>query len=116
VGEIPDQLKSSMHFTGVLGQLRPAETLKAALRLLPGTKHVVVIGGMGAFDEQFETLTKQAFQGYESKLEVTYLTDLTMPALLDRLRHLPSNTIVYHTRSRRMRLENALLIRLKRFP
>jgi len=97
VGEIPDQLKSSMHFTGVLGQLRPAETLKAALRLLPGTKHVVVIGGMGAFDEQFETLTKQAFQGYQSKLEVTYLTDLTMPALLDRLRHLPSNTIVYHT-------------------
>jgi PAS domain S-box-containing protein len=97
VGEIPDQFKSRMHFTGVLGQLRPAETLKAALRLLPGTKHVVVTGGMGAFDEQFETLTKQAFQGYESKLEVTYLTDLTMPALLDRLRHLPSNTIVYHT-------------------
>jgi ABC-type uncharacterized transport system, periplasmic component len=86
-----------MHFTGVLGQLRPAETLKAALRLLPGTKHVVVIGGMGAFDQQFETLTKQAFQGYQSKLEVTYLTDLTMPALLDRLRHLPSNTIVFHT-------------------
>jgi PAS domain S-box-containing protein len=97
VGEIPDQLKSTMHFTGVLGQLRPAETLNTALRLLPGTKHVVVIGGMGAFDEQFETVTKQAFQGYESKHEVTYLTDLTMPALLDRLRHLPNNTIIYHT-------------------
>jgi PAS domain S-box-containing protein len=97
VGEIPDQLKSSMHFTGVLGQLRPAETLNTALRLLPFTKHVVVVGGMGAFDEQFEAATKQAFQGYESKLEVTYLTDLTMPALLERLRHLPSNTIIYHT-------------------
>src|SRR4029077_8947058 len=81
---------------GVLGQLRPAETLNAALRLLPGTKHVVVVGGVGAFDEQFEAATKRAFQGYESKLEVTYLTDLTMPALLDRLRHLPSNTIVFH--------------------
>src|SRR4029077_8909069 len=60
------------------------------------TKHVVVVGGVGAFDEQFEAATKRAFQGYESKLEVTYLTDLTMPALLDRLRHLPSNTIVFH--------------------
>ena len=97
VGEIPDQLKTSMQFTGVLGQLRPAETLNTALRLLPGTKHVVVVGGKGAFDEQFEAATKQAFQGYESKLEVTYLTDLTMPALLDRLTHLPSNTIIYHT-------------------
>jgi PAS domain S-box-containing protein len=97
LGEIPDQLKSGMHFTGVLGQLRPAETLKTALRLLPSTQHVVVTGGMGSFDEQFEAPTKQAFQEYESKLEVTYLTDLTMPALLDRLRHLPSNTIVYHT-------------------
>jgi len=97
LGEVPDQLKSTMHFTGVLGQVRPAETLDAALRLLPGTEHVVVVGGMGAFDEQFEAATKRAFQGYESKFEVTYLTDLTMPALLDRLRRLPSNSIIYHT-------------------
>jgi PAS domain S-box-containing protein len=97
LGEIPKQLKSGMHFTGVLGQLRPAETLNAAFRLLPGTKHVVVVGGMGAFDEQFEAATMRAFRGYESKLEVTYLTKLTMPALLDRLRNLPSNTIIYHT-------------------
>src|SRR5262249_24930852 len=33
----------------------------------------------------------------ESKLEFTYLTDLTMPNLLERLKSLPSNTIVYHT-------------------
>jgi ABC-type uncharacterized transport system substrate-binding protein len=97
LGEVPDQLKSTMHFTGVLGQVRPAETLDAALRLLPGTEHVVVVGGMGAFDEQFEAATKRVFQGYESKFEVTYLTDLTMPALLDRLRRLPSNSIIYHT-------------------
>ncbi len=97
VGEIPDQLKSTMHFTGVLGQLRPAETLDAALRLLPGTKHVAVVGGIGAFDQQFEAVTKHAFQDYESRLEFTYLTDLAMPELLERLRHLPSHTIVYHT-------------------
>ena len=97
VGEIPDRLKSGAHITGVVGKVRPTETLDAALRLLPGTKHVVVVGGMGKFDEQFETATMRAFQGYQPKLEVMYLTDLTMPALLDRLRHLPSNTIVYHT-------------------
>ena len=95
--EVPDQLKLDMHFTGVVGRLRPEETLNAALHLLPGTKHVVVTGGMGKFDDRWEAIAKQSFHNYESKLDFTYLTDLTMPTLLERLRHLPSNTIVYHT-------------------
>jgi len=97
LGGLPAELKSKTHFTGVLGRLRPAETLKAALDLLPATKHVVVVGGMGKFDEGWEAVAKQAFQNFESQLDFTYLTDLTMPVLLERLRHLPSNTIVYHT-------------------
>jgi PAS domain-containing protein len=97
LGEIPDQLKSGFHVTGVLGRLQPEETFKAALHLLPAIKHVVVVGGMGTFDEEWERVAKRAFQNYESKFDFTYLTDLTMPVLLERLRHLPSNTIVYHT-------------------
>jgi PAS domain S-box-containing protein len=97
LGKIPEELKSDLYITGVLGRLQPEETLKAALHLLPGTKHVVVVGGVGKFDEGWESAAKQAFQNYESKLEFTYLTNLTMPILLARLSHLPSNTIVYHT-------------------
>jgi PAS domain S-box-containing protein len=97
LGKNPEQLNPDMHFTGVLGKLRPEETLNAALRLLPGTRHVVVVGGIGPFDASWEAIAKQSFHRYESKLEFTYLTDLTMPALLERLRHLPTNTIVYHT-------------------
>ncbi|HEV2732044.1 MAG TPA: ABC transporter substrate binding protein, partial [Terriglobales bacterium] len=96
LGEFPDRLKSQIHFTGVLGKLHPAETLKTALQLFPSTKHVVVVGGVGKFDQQFEDIAKGAFQNYESKLEFTYLNDLAMPALLERLRQLPSNTIVFH--------------------
>jgi PAS domain S-box-containing protein len=97
VGQIPDGVMPNAHFTGVLGKLHPAETLSSALRLLPGTKHVVVVGGMGRFDNKFETVARESFQAYKSKLEFTYLFDLTMPALLDRLKQLPSDTIVYHT-------------------
>jgi len=97
LGEIPDRSNSGLHITGVMSRLQPEQTLKAALHLLPGTKHVVVVGGMGKFDEVWERVAKQAFQKYETKLEFTYLTDLTMPLLLERLRHLPANTIVYHT-------------------
>jgi len=97
LGEIPEQLRPDMHFTGVLGKLHPEETLNLALRLLPGTKHVVVTGGMGKFDYRWEAIAKQSFHRYESKLDFIYLTDLTMPTLLERLRNLPNNTIVYHT-------------------
>jgi len=97
LGDIPDQLKAGFHVTGVVGRLQPEETLKAALHLLPGTKRVVVVGGTGKFDEEWERVAKTAFQSYESKLDFTYLTDLTMPVLLERLSHLPSDTIVYHT-------------------
>ena len=97
LGEIPEHLNRDLHFTGVLGKLRPEDTLNAALRLLPGTRHVAVVGGIGPFDASWEAIAKQSFHSYESKLEFTYLTDLTMPALLERLRHLPTNTIVYHT-------------------
>lgn len=95
--EAPRRSNQDVHFTGVLGRLHPEETLRTALHLLPGTKHVVVVGGTGKFDDGFEAVAKQGFQNYESKLNFTYLTDLTMPALLERLKHLPSNTIVYHT-------------------
>src|SRR5262249_43287375 len=74
LGEIPDEIKSGLHVTGVVGRLQPEETLKAALRLLPGTRHVAVVGGTGKFDEQWERIAKQAFQNYESKLDFTYLT------------------------------------------
>ena len=95
--EMLDELKLDSHFTGVWGEATPDKTLEAALRLQPSTRHVVVVGGVSAYDRKLESIAKTNLQKYESKLEFTYLTDLDMPTLLDRLRHLPSNTIVYHT-------------------
>ncbi len=95
--EMLDELKLDSHFTGVWGEATPDKTLETALRLQPSTRHVVVVGGVSAYDRKLESITKTSLQKYESKLEFTYLTDLDMPTLLDRLRHLPSNTIVYHT-------------------
>ena len=95
--EMLDQLKPDSNFTGVWGVAQPEKTLIAALHLQPDTKHVVVVGGVGAFDRSLEAVTKESLRKYESQFEFTYLTDLTMPALLERLRRLPSKTIVYHT-------------------
>jgi PAS domain S-box-containing protein len=95
--EMVDRSKLDSAFTGVWGEAKPEETLKAALRLQPNIKHVVVVGGVADYDRQLEAITKESLRKYESRLEFTYLTDLEMPALLERLRHLPADTIVYHT-------------------
>jgi len=84
-------------FTGIWTVVNPEKTLEVALHLLPATKHVVVVGGVAPYDRYIESIVKERFHNYESKLEFTYLTDLEMPALLERLKHLPKNTIVYHT-------------------
>jgi signal transduction histidine kinase/ABC-type uncharacterized transport system substrate-binding protein len=84
-------------FTGVFAVAQPENTLLAALKLQPLTRHVFVTGGVGSFDRDLEAIVKKSFHHYESNLEFTYLTELDMPSLLERLRHLPSDSIVYHT-------------------
>src|SRR4029077_1007680 len=95
--EMLDQLKPDSHFTGVWGVAQPERTLIAALHLQPDTEHVVVVGGVGAFDRSMEAGTKESWRKYESRFELTSLTTFAMPALLERLRRLRSKTIVYHT-------------------
>jgi len=97
VEDLLSQINADVHFTGVWGAPQPEKTLNAALRLLPGTKHVVMVGGTGQADTRWEAIAKEDLRNYESKLDFTYLTDLTMPTLLERLKHLPSDTIVFHT-------------------
>ena len=92
-----EELKRHFNFTGVWAVAQPEMTLNAALQLQPGTQHVVVVGGMAAFDRDNVAIVRKSLSAYESKLEFTYLTDLTMPALLERLKRLPSNSIVFHT-------------------
>jgi PAS domain S-box-containing protein len=80
--------------TGVENDFAAAETLDVALRLKPGTKHVVVVGGVAYYDKQREVLVKQQLRNYAGRLDISYLTDLAMPVLLERLKHLPEHTVV----------------------
>jgi PAS domain S-box-containing protein len=84
-------------FTGVWGVAQPEKTLDVAMHLQRDARHVVVVGGVAPYDRYVESLVRQRFQSYRSKLDFTYLTDLAMPDLLDRLQKLPANTIIYYT-------------------
>jgi len=97
LGNVPEELRRDGRFTGVLGKLHPEGTLSAALHMLPNTKRVIVTGGVGTFDEAFEDIARAGFQNFGSRLQFTYLTTLSMSDLLERVKHIPPDTIIYHT-------------------
>jgi signal transduction histidine kinase len=92
-----DNPKLDSHFTGCWEIFEPDKTLDAALRLQPGSKHVVVVGGVSSFDRHLEVIFRDRLHGYEGNLDFSYLTDLDMDSLLERLKHLPDHTIVLYT-------------------
>jgi PAS domain S-box-containing protein len=96
-GSVPGAPALDDDFTGVENDMAPAETLEVALRLQPSTEHVVVVGGTSAWDRREEAVVKERLRRYEGRLDISYLTDLAMPALLDRLKHLSNHTIVLFT-------------------
>jgi PAS domain S-box-containing protein len=93
---VADRARLDSHFTGVWDEIEPVETLEAALRLKPDTKHVSVVGGASPYDRSVEASLRERLHNYESKLDFEYLTDLAMPQLLDRVRHLPDHSVVLY--------------------
>lgn len=81
-------------FTGVENDMAPAETLRVALRLLPDTKHVFVVGGTSLTDKFQEAVVKEQLREFEDRIEISYLTNFSMPDLLERVHHLPDHSIV----------------------
>jgi signal transduction histidine kinase len=84
-------------FTGSWMKLDAAKTLDAILELLPQTQHILVLSGSSAFDKGIEAEVKTGLDSPRDKVDVTHLTDLTMTDLLERVRHLPSGTVILYT-------------------
>ncbi|MGO9565633.1 MAG: ATP-binding protein [Candidatus Korobacteraceae bacterium] len=91
-----DQMGPHPQFTGSWFQLEPAKTVDVALRLLPKTRNLFVIGGQSGYDRRLTAIVNAGLVSYENKLNVTYLTDLPMSKLRNRLKHLPDNSIVLY--------------------
>lgn len=84
------------HFTGVLNDISADKTIQAAVRLQHGTKHIVVVGGTSFNDIQVENAIKEQLRPYEGRFDISYITNLTMPDVQERLHQLPNHTIVLY--------------------
>jgi signal transduction histidine kinase len=85
------------NYTGAWIVFDFAKTLDVALELLPSTQHVFVVGGTAPFDRRIEEMVRADLHRYEKNIEISYLVDLEMSELLDRLKHLPPHSIILFT-------------------
>jgi PAS domain-containing protein len=92
----PKELLAGPGMSGVINVNSNKQTLDLALRLHPGTRHVFVITGTIQRDKKFETLAREELQGYESSVQITYLTDLAPDELIAETRGLPERSIVLY--------------------
>jgi hypothetical protein len=95
--EQADKTKLDSQFAGIWMTWEPAKTVQVALRLQPRTNHVVVVGGVSSYDRHLEAIVTENLRNYKGRFEFTYLTDLEVPTLLERLTRLPKDTIVLYT-------------------
>lgn len=82
------------NITGVWGQGEFAPTLNIALASHPETQRVVVASGNAAIDREQLTLAQKEFRAYEGRVAFSYLTDLTVEEMRQRLATLPDKTVV----------------------
>jgi signal transduction histidine kinase len=71
-------------------------TLELALRLQPDTRRVFVIVGSSSFDTRWGAVVRHQFRPYENRLELVYLSGLSMDDLVRRVANLPSHSIVQY--------------------
>jgi PAS domain S-box-containing protein len=82
--------------TGVSLKFDVADTLNLATRLQPEARRIVVVAGVAPYDKNWLRRAREAIAASKQKIEVVYLTDLALPAMLENLEKLPRDTIVLY--------------------
>ncbi|MFL6283504.1 MAG: sigma 54-interacting transcriptional regulator [Pyrinomonadaceae bacterium] len=82
--------------TGVWARIDYRQTLDLAFAIQPDARRVVVVAGNSAEERAVLERARSEFHSYEGRAEFTYLTDLTLAELKDRLAALPRDSIVFY--------------------
>jgi PAS domain S-box-containing protein len=90
------ELTTEPGITGIIQTFSYKQTLDLALQLHPGTEQLFIVSGTLNQDKTYETMGREKLQGYEKKLSITYLTDLSPKQLVDRTRGLPQRSIILY--------------------
>jgi transcriptional regulator with PAS, ATPase and Fis domain/ABC-type uncharacterized transport system substrate-binding protein len=90
------QLAEGAGITGTIHVNSHRQTVDLAMNLHPGTEHIFVVSGTLEHDKRYETIARGELEGYESKVDIKYLTDLPPEKLIETFKTLPKNSVVLY--------------------
>ncbi len=85
------------NYTGILSGPQFEPTLDAALKMLPDTKMVLVVGGISTVDVQYMSVAKNQLKPFREKVRIEYINQLGMEDLLTFTANLPKNSIIIYS-------------------
>ena len=94
-----DGIELGSGVTGIWGDTNYKSNLELALSLHPDTKRVVVITGVGEWDNYWRGEAQRQFRPMEGSVEFSYLVGLSIQELQKKLGSLPPHTIVFFVSS-----------------
>ena len=80
----------------VTGRLDMEGTLALAMRLHPDTRKVFVVAGASPYDRELEAVAREALRGFESQVELVYLSGVPMVELIHRTSSLPEHSLLFY--------------------
>ena len=98
VNKPPDanQLAAGPGMTGLITRNAYKENVALALQVKPDTRHIFVVSGSLLHDKIFENACRQDLVGYEGRVTIDYLTDLSIDELNARIKNLPEHSIILY--------------------
>ena len=93
----PQVLAAGPGLTGIIRANTHRKTVDLALKLQPETQELYVISGTPERDKRFETAAREELAGYDKRVRISYLTDLPVSELVNRVKDLPPHSIILYT-------------------
>jgi len=85
------------HITGVAVKRDLRQTFDLLMAIHPDTQQVVIPVGSSSTELEWASATRELFQPYKKRVRITYLSGLSMNAMLGALRALPEHSAVLFT-------------------
>ena len=89
------EVKRDTNTTGIVAPLNFSGTLALIPALQPEIKRVFVVSGASEYDRFYENLARSQFVQLKSPLALSYLSGLSMSALVEQAKRLPADSALY---------------------
>ncbi|HZJ43790.1 MAG TPA: sigma 54-interacting transcriptional regulator [Pyrinomonadaceae bacterium] len=93
---LPSEIQVHPAMTGVAVITSYKQTLDLALSLNPDVNQVFVVSGSLVADNRIEAMAREELRGFEGRIKINYLTNLSPNQLIARTASLPEHSIVIY--------------------